>query len=143
LDLVIANYVKWTPQNNAWCGEEKPGYRAYCSPKAYAPDEPTLYRNNGSGSFTDASRSSGAAARASNGLGVMTFDYDQDGWQDVFIANDGDANSLLHNKRDGSLEEVAYRSGIAVSEDGKAEAGMGTDAAEFNGDGWLDVVITH
>ena len=143
LDLVIANYVKWSPESNVWCGEQKPGFRAYCNPKVYPPQEPTLYRNDGKGAFTDVSRSSGVAARPSYGLGVVTFDYNRDGWQDIFIANDSDANSLFQNKRDGSFQEVAYPSGIAVSEDGKAEAGMGIDAGDVDGDGWLDVFITH
>jgi len=140
---VIANYVDWSPDNNFWCGEHKPGYRGYCHPDAYHGQTPTLYHNNGDGTFTDASMSSGVGAKPGNGLGVVTFDYDNDGWQDIFIANDSMANFLFHNNRDGTFREVSYMAGVAVSSDGRPEAGMGTDAADTTGSGWLDLMVTH
>lgn len=143
LDLVIANYVDWSPDNNVWCGEHKPGYRGYCHPDVYHGQAPTLYRNNGDGTFTDVSKSSGVGAKPGNGLGVVTFDYDDDGWQDIFIANDSMENSLFHNNRDGTFREVGYLSGVAVSGDGKTEAGMGTDAADVTGNGRPDLIVTH
>lgn len=143
LDLVIANYVNWSPDHNIWCGEHKPGYRGYCHPDVYEGQTPTLYHNEGGGSFTDSSKASGVGIKPGNGLGVVTFDYDNDGWQDIFIANDSMGNFLLHNKRDGTFEELGYLAGVAVSGDGAAEAGMGTDAADTTGDGWLDVFVTH
>ena len=143
LDLVIANYVDWSPDHNVWCGEHKPGYRGYCHPDVYHGQTPTLYHNNGDGTFTDASATSGVGARPGNGLGVVTFDYDDDGWQDIFIANDGMENFLFHNNRDGTFREVGYIAGVAVNSDGKTEAGMGTDAADTSGDGRLDLIVTH
>ncbi|HEY6291522.1 MAG TPA: CRTAC1 family protein [Terriglobia bacterium] len=143
LDLVIANYVDWSPDNNKWCGEHRPGYRGYCHPDVYHGQTPTLYHNNGDGTFTDVSKSSGVGAKPGNGLGVVTFDYDDDGWQDIFIANDSMENFLLHNNRDGTFREVGYLAGVAVSGDGKTEAGMGTDAADATGNGRLDLVVTH
>jgi len=143
LDLVIANYVDWSPDNNKWCGEHRPGYRGYCHPDVYHGQTPTLYHNNGDGTFADASRSSGVGAKPGNGLGVVTFDYDDDGWQDIFIANDSSENFLFHNNRDGTFREVGYMTGVAVSGDGKTEAGMGTDAADASGNGRLDLVVTH
>ncbi|HEV2500096.1 MAG TPA: CRTAC1 family protein [Terriglobia bacterium] len=143
LDLVIANYVDWSPQKNPWCGEHKPGYRGYCHPDAFSGEKPTLYHNNGDGTFTDVSESSGLGARSGNGLGVVTFDYDNDGWQDVFIANDSMANFLFHNNHDGTFREVGYLTGVAVSENGRTEAGMGTDAADMTGSGWMDLFVTH
>jgi hypothetical protein len=143
LDLAIANYVDWSPDNNIWCGDEKPGYRGYCHPNKFRGQKPTLYCNNGDGSFTDVTETSGIGARASSGLGVVTLDFDHDGWQDIFIANDANPNFLFRNNRDGSFSEIALQAGVAVSEDGKAEAGMGTDAADIDGDGWLDIFITH
>ncbi len=143
LDLVVANYVNWSPQHNVWCGDHRPGYRGYCHPDVYEGEPPTLYRNNGDGTFTDVSKSSGVGLKPGNGLGVVTFDYDQDGWQDIFIANDSMANFLFHNKHDGTFEEVGYFAGVAVSADGATEAGMGTDAADTTGDGWLDIMVTH
>lgn len=143
LDLVIANYVQWSVENNAWCGEKKPGYRAYCHPNVYPPQRPTLYRNNGDGTFSDVSKPSGIAVKAGNGLGVVTFDFDQDGWQDIFIANDTSPNFLFRNRGDGTFEEMGYLAGVAVSEDGKVEAGMGTDAADLRGTGRMDIYVTH
>jgi enediyne biosynthesis protein E4 len=143
LDLVIANYLDWSPEKNFYCGDRAPGMRSYCHPDDYLGQPPTLYHNEGDGTFTDASKSSGLAAKGINGLGVVTFDYDNDGWQDIFIANDSMANSLFHNNRDGTFRETAYLAGVAVSSDGRAEAGMGVDAADISGSGRLDLIVTH
>lgn len=143
LDLVIANYVDWSPDRNFWCGDHGPGLRSYCHPDDYHGEPPTLYHNNGDGTFTDVSKISGVGLKPGNGLGVVTFDYDDDGWQDIFIANDSMANFLFHNNRDGSFTEVGYLAGVAVSMDGQPEAGMGTDAADTTGDGRLDLIVTH
>ena len=143
LDLVIANYVDWSPERNFYCGDQGPGMRSYCHPDDYHGQPPTLYHNNGDGTFTDVSKSSGIASKPGNGLGVVTFDFDGDGWQDIFLANDSMANFLFRNKHDGTFEEVAYLAGVAVSADGQAEAGMGVDAADVNGDGRMDLFVTH
>lgn len=143
LDLIIANYVDWTPESNVRCGNPGDEYRAYCHPDTYSGQSPTLYINLGNGRFNDVTKSSGLSKSPASGLGVVTFDYDRDGWQDIFIANDAMANSLFRNNGDGTFEEIAYTSGIALSEDGKAEAGMGTDASDTNGNGWMDVFVTH
>src|SRR5580700_8202324 len=143
LDLVIANYVDWSPENNFYCGSRGPGLRSYCHPDVYHGQPPTLYHNNGDGTFTDASDSSGLGQKPGNGLGVVTFDYDDDGWQDIFIANDSMPNFLFRNNRDGTFREVAYSAGVAVGIDGQFEAGMGTDAADTTGSGRLDLVVTH
>jgi hypothetical protein len=143
LDLMIANYVDWSPEKNYWCGEHGPGLRSYCHPDNYHGEAPTLYHNNGDGTFTDVSKASGVGAKAGNGLGVVTFDYDNDGWQDIFIANDSMPNFLFHNNRDGTFKEVAYAENVAVSMDGTQEAGMGTDAADVAGNGRMDLFVTH
>jgi enediyne biosynthesis protein E4 len=143
LDLVIANYIDWSPERNFWCGEHGLGMRSYCHPDDYNGQPPRLYHNNGDGTFTDVSEKSGLGLKPGNGLGVVTFDYDDDGWQDVFIANDSMANFLFHNNRDGTFREVGYVAGVAVSADGLPEAGMGTDAADTTGDGRMDLVVTH
>jgi hypothetical protein len=143
LDLVIANYVDWSPENNFYCGDQGPGKRSYCHPDDYHSQTPTLYHNNGDGTFTDVSQSSGVGAKAANGLGVVTFDYDNDGWQDIFIANDSMPNFLFHNNRDGTFRELGYLAGVAVSADGQPEAGMGADATDTTGQGWLDLFVTH
>jgi hypothetical protein len=143
LDLVIANYVDWSPERNFYCGDRGPGLRSYCHPDDFHGEIPTLYHNNGDGTFSDVSKSSGVGLKAGNGLGIVTFDYDNDGWQDIFIANDHMPNFLFHNNRDGTFREVGYMAGVAVSEDGQFEAGMGTDAADTTGDGRLDLIVGH
>ncbi len=143
LDLIIANYVDWTPQGNFYCGNRGPGLRSYCHPDDYHGQAPTLFHNNGDGTFTDVSKASGLAAKPANGLGVVTFDYDNDGWDDIFIANDSMPNSLFHNHGDGTFTELAYEAGVAVSSDGAPEAGMGVDAADTTGDGRMDLIVTH
>ena len=143
LDLVIANYVDWSPERNFWCGEHGSGMRSYCHPDNFNGEPPTLYHNNGDGTFTDVSKSSGVGLRPGNGLGVVTFDYDDDGWQDFFIANDSMPNFLFHNNRNGTFTEVGYAAGVAVSMDGAPEAGMGTDAGDVVGNGRMDLFVTH
>jgi enediyne biosynthesis protein E4 len=143
LDLVIANYVDWSPERNFYCGDRGPGMRSYCHPDDFNPQAPTLYHNNGDGTFTDMSRASGIGPKAGNGLGIVTFDYDNDGWQDIFIANDHMPNFLFHNNRNGTFSEVGYLAGVAVSSDGQFEAGMGSDAADTTGVGRMDLVVTH
>ena len=143
LDLVIANYVDWSPQGNFYCGDRGPGLRSYCHPDDFHGQPPTLYHNNGDGTFTDVSKSSGVGLKGGNGLGVVTFDYDNDGWQDIFIANDHMPNFLFHNNRDGTFHEVGYVAGVAVSSDGQFEAGMGTDAADTTGNGRMDLIVAH
>jgi hypothetical protein len=143
LDLIIANYVDWTPDNNFYCGDRAPGMRSYCHPDVYHGQPATLFHGNGDGTFTDVSQSSRVGATAANGLGVVTFDYDNDGWQDIFIANDGMPNYLFQNQGDGTFREVAYTAGVAVSEDGRPEAGMGVDAADTTGAGRPDLFVTH
>lgn len=143
LDLAIANYVDWTPENNIWCGEHRPGYRGYCHPDVYHGQTPTLYRNNGDGTFSDVSKPSRIGLKPGNGLGIVTFDYDNDGWQDVFIANDSMPNALYHNNHDGTFTEVGFASGTAVSAEGMSEAGMGVDAADTTGRGLMDLFVTH
>ena len=143
LDLVIANYIDWSPDRNFWCGDHGPGMRSYCHPDDYNGEAPTLFHNNGDGTFTDVSKQSGVGLKLGNGLGVVTFDYDNDGWQDIFIANDSMANFLFHNNRDGTFREVGYLAGVAVSADGLPEAGMGTDAADTTGKGRMDLIVAH
>lgn len=143
LDLVIANYVDWSPKRNFYCGDAGPGMRSYCHPDDFHPQPPKLFHNNGDGTFTDVSKSSGIGSKAGNGLGVVTFDYDNDGWQDVFISNDHMPNFLFHNNRDGTFREVGYMAGVSVSADGQFEAGMGTDAADTTGSGRMDLIVAH
>ena len=143
LDLVVTNYIDWSPKNNLWCGERGPGYRSYCNPGNYKGQKTKLYRNNHDGTFADVSEKSGVGLPESKGMGVVLADFDNDGWPDIAIANDTWPNFLFLNNHDGTFKDVSLVSGLAASEDGKYEAGMGIDAADVNGDGLPDVYITH
>src|SRR6266849_3344686 len=143
LDLVVTNYIEWTPKTNLWCGERRPGYRSYCHPGNYKGQKTKLYHNNHDGTFTDVSDASGVGKPESKGMGVVLADFNNDGWTDIAIANDSWPNFLFLNKHDGTFQDVSLVSGMAASEDGRYEAGMGIDAADVDGDGWLDVYITH
>ncbi len=143
LDLVVANYIEWSPKNNLYCGERRPGYRSYCHPGNYKGQQIKLYHNNHDGTFTDVSEASGVGKPEAKGMGVVLADLNNDGWPDIAIANDSWPNFLFINKHNGTFEDVSLASGIAASEDGRYEAGMGIDAADVDGDGWQDVYITH
>jgi hypothetical protein len=143
LDLVITNYLQWSPADNPWCGERAPGYRSYCNPNNYKGQKTRLFHNNHDGTFTDISDKSGVSAPESKGMGVVLADFNNDGWPDIAIANDTWPNFLFLNNHDGTFADVSLISGLAASEDGRYEAGMGIDAADVDGDGFLDVYITH
>jgi hypothetical protein len=143
LDLVVANYIDWTPRTNLFCGDHLPGYRAYCTPANYHGQHITLYHNNHDGTFTDVSEKSGIAAPEAKGMGIVIADFNNDGWPDIAVANDTWPNFLFQNNHDGTFTEVALQSGLAASEDGRYEAGMGIDAADVDGDGQFDVYISH
>jgi hypothetical protein len=143
LDLVVTNYIDWSPKNNIWCGERKPGYRSYCNPNNYRGQKTKLYRNNHDGTFTDVSEKSGVGIPESKGMSLVLTDLNNDGWPDIVIANDTWPNFFFENNRDGTFKDVSLISGLAASEDGRYEAGMGIDAADVDGDGNLDIYITH
>ncbi len=143
LDLVVTNYLDWSPKNNLWCGERAPGYRSYCNPGNYKGQKTKLYHNNHDGTFTDISDKSGVGLPESKGMGLVLADLNNDGWPDIAVANDTWPNFLFENKHDGTFSDVSLVSGLAASEDGGYEAGMGIDAADVDGDGLLDIYITH
>ena len=143
LDLVVLNYLQWTFENNEWCGERKPGYRSYCSPNNYKGEHIKLYHNNHDGTFTDVSDKSGVSKPEAKGMGVVTADMFGSGWPDILIANDTWPNFVFQNNGNGTFTDVSLLSGMAASEDGRYEAGMGIDVADVDGDGLLDVYITH
>jgi hypothetical protein len=143
LDLFVTNYVDAKADHSPFCGDAARKTRFYCHPLNFDPLPNILYRNDGHGGFVDVSREFGIAQYRGNGLGVVAADYDADGWPDVFVANDSVPNFLFHNMGGKRFEEVALRSGVAVATDGKARAGMGVDAGDYDEDGRLDFVVTN
>jgi hypothetical protein len=143
VDLFITNYVDATVDNNKFCGDPTRRLRSYCHPLNYKPLPSVLYHNNGNGTFSDASAQSGIGTYRGNGLGVVVADYDDDGWPDVFVANDTTPNFLFHNEGKGVFREVGLLAGVAVANNGKPKAGMGTDFGDYDGDGLLDLVVTN
>jgi hypothetical protein len=140
LDLFVCNYVEWSIDKDLYCtldGKSK----SYCTPESYRGRSPTLYRNKGDGSFEDATRKAGVHDPGSKALGVGLLDFDGDGWLDLFVANDTQPNKLFRNKGDGSFVDVGVRAGVAFSESGVARAGMGVDAADYNGSGRPSLVV--
>jgi len=140
LDLVVLRYLQWD-FDDLWCGEHKEGYRSYCHPDIFQPVSPLVYHNDGNGHFTEVSQRIGLA-KPGKGLGIALADYDRDGHVDLFVANDSMVEFLYHNKGDGTFEEVGLPSQVAVDGDGRTYAGMGVDFADYNNDGWPDLVIT-
>ncbi len=141
LDLVVTRYLDWDASKNRYCGDRKPGYRSYCHPDLFPPTTALVFHNNGNGSFTDVSKTSGLGSVPGKGLGIAVNDFDDDGWPDIVIANDSAPEQLFHNQRDGTFKEVAVELGLAYDEDGKTYAGMGVDVADYDNDGFPDIFI--
>jgi enediyne biosynthesis protein E4 len=142
LDIFVTRYVDWSFKNNRYCGERKPGYRAYCHPDNYNGVANILYHNNGNGTFTDVSSTAGIADGNGKGLGVSFADYDADGFVDVYVANDSVQSFLYHNNGNGTFTEVGLLAGVGFNEDGKSFAGMGVDFADYDNDSRPDIVVT-
>jgi len=142
LDLLVCNYVKWSPEHDVFCSVD--GKRkSYCTPEAYHGSTCWLFGNRGNGAFEDVTARSGIFDTSSKSLGVALLDYDHDGWPDLLIANDTQPNKLYRNRRDGTFEDVAVHAGVAFSEDGKARAGMGVDVGDFDNSGAAGIAITN
>lgn len=140
LDLIVLRYVQWD-FGDVWCGEHKEGYRAYCHPDIFKPIAPLVYHNDGNGRFTEISEKIGLA-KPGKGLGIALADYDRDGRVDIFVANDSMPEFLYHNRGDGTFEDVALVSGVAVDGEGHTYAGMGVDFADYKNDGLPGLVVT-
>src|SRR6202522_3224812 len=142
LDLFVCNYVKWSPEHDVFCSLDGK-HKSYCTPEAYRGETCWLFHNRGNGTFEDVTASSGIFDSSSKSLGVAMLDYDQDGWPDLLVANDTQPNKLYRNLHNGTFKDVAVEAGIAFSADGKARAGMGVDAADFDNSGAAGVAITN
>ncbi|MEE2776570.1 MAG: CRTAC1 family protein [Acidobacteriota bacterium] len=151
LDLFVGNYVRWSKEIDLELDYRLTGVgRAYGPPVNYGGTFPYLYRNDGDGRFTDVSASSGVQVRnvatggpVAKSLGVTPVDVDRDGWLDLFVANDTVRNFLLHNRQDGTFEDVGDRYGIAYGRDGAATGAMGVDWADFRNDGELGFLVAN
>ena len=142
LDLFVCNYVKWSPAQDVFCSMDGK-HKSYCTPEAYRGATCWLFRNRGNGTFEDVTATSGIFDSSSKSLGVAMLDYDQDGWIDLMVANDTQPNKLYRNQRDGTFQDIAVKAGVAFSEDGKARAGMGVDAADYDNSGIAGLAITN
>src|SRR5579871_3059881 len=134
LDLYVCRYVQWEEKNNIICKNSR-GELIHCSPERYPSETHALYRNNGDGTFMDVSVQAGITKFKGNGLAVAWLDYDGDGWEDIFVANDTSPYMLWHNNHDGTFTNVAPEMGVARSESGQLLSGMGVTVRDYNGDG--------
>ena len=142
LDLFVGRYLTWAWESNPLCPAADGSGRAYCHPKNFAAVPSVLLRNNGDGTFTEASKASGIAGHPGKALGVAIHDYDRDGWIDLFVANDSVPQFLFHNTGQGTFDEVALQAGVAVDDDGRTFAGMGVDVEDYDNDGLPDAIVT-
>ncbi|HTV81363.1 MAG TPA: CRTAC1 family protein [Acidobacteriaceae bacterium] len=142
LDLLVANYVQWTPQTDLYCTMDGV-HKSYCTPESYKGASLRLWHNNGNGTFTDVTKKSGLYDPTSKSLGIAILDANQDGWPDIAVSNDTEPNKLYINNRNGTFTEKGIPEGIAYSEDGVARAGMGIDAADYDQSGYPSLLITN
>jgi len=140
LDLFVANYVEWSIDRDLFCTLDGT-HKSYCTPESYKGQSPALYRNRGDGTFEDVTAKAGLQNPSSKALGVTLLDYDGDGWLDLFVANDTQPNKLYRNKGNGTFAEVGMAAGVAFNEAGVARAGMGVDAADYDGSGRPSLII--
>jgi len=142
LDLVVGNYVQWTPETDLYCtldGKSK----SYCTPESYKGTAARLWHNRGDGTFEDVTQKAGLGEPTSKTMGIAALDYDNDGWPDLLFSNDTQPNKLYRNNGNGTFSEKGVVAGIAFSEDGVARAGMGVDASDYDHSGYPSLMITN
>jgi len=140
LDLFVTRYMEWDTKRSKTCGGE---WRTYCPPEEFPATTSILYHNRGDGTFEDVSQRSGIAAKKGRALGVAFADYDDDGFPDVFVANDGMQQFLFHNNGNGTFTERGLEAGAALSEDGRRLSGMGVVFQDYDNDGQPDLIVTE
>jgi enediyne biosynthesis protein E4 len=143
LDLFVCRFVEFSKGLNKECHSGEDATRGYCIPRVYKPMSSWLFHNNGDGTFTDVSKQSGVAGSLGKAWGVVATDVSNDGLMDLFVANDTVANFLFMNRGGGKFEEVGEPAGVAYSGDGRPRSGMGTDSADFDQDGWMDLFVAN
>lgn len=142
LDLMVVNYAEFSSTNSPTCYANTTA-KDYCTPRVFRVPGNRLFRNLGNGKFYDATAAAGVEKEFGHGLGVVSADFNDDGWPDIYVANDGDPNQLWINQKNGTFTNEALLAGASVNRDGKAEAGMGVDAGDFDANGTEDIFITH
>ena len=146
LDLFVCRFVDFDKSKHHHCGAPNipalAGQNEYCYPRVYSPMPSWLFHNNGDGTFTDVSQKMGINDNPGKSWGAVATDINNDGWLDLFVANDTVANFLFANRQGRRFEEIGFTSGVAYGEGGKARSGMGVDSADFNQDGWMDLFVT-
>src|SRR5580765_4673857 len=142
LDLMVVNYADFSVANSPTCYAASSA-KDYCTPRAFRASGNRLFHNKGDGTFADVTAGAGVDKEFGHGLGIVTSDFNNDGWTDIYVANDGDPNQLWINQRNSTFKNEALLAGAAVNRDGKAEAGMGVDAGDFDGNGTEDIFVTH
>jgi hypothetical protein len=140
LDLFVAHYVEWSPATDQYCSLDGKN-KSYCTPEAYKGQSARLFHNLGNGRFEDVTKRAGLYDPSGKSLGIALIDYDNDGWTDLFLTNDTQANKLYRNNHDGTFSETGFAAGVAFSDAGRARAGMGTDAGDYDNSGRQSLVI--
>ena len=143
LDLFVCQFVEFSKTINKSCGSGEEGKHGYCIPRLYQPMPSWLFHNNGDGTFTDVSKTSGIAHSMGKAWGVVATDLNNDGQMDLFVSNDTAPNFVFMNRGKGRFEEIGTFAGVAYSGDGRARSGMGLDSADFNQDGWMDLFVAN
>jgi hypothetical protein len=143
LDLFVCRFVDFSKEKNKFCGNTATGERYYCVPRIYDPMPSWLFHNNGDGTFKDVSKESGIAQYLGKAWGVVACDINNDGHMDLFVANDTVANFLLLNKGNGQFMDIGTEAGVAYNAEGSPRSGMGVDAADYDGDGWMDLFVAN
>jgi len=147
LDLFVCRFVDFYKSKHHRCSAPNvpalAGQAEYCYPRVYAPMLSRLFHNNGDGTFTDVSQQMGITDNPGKGWGVVATDINNDGWLDLFVANDTEANFLFKNQQGHRFEEIGFTAGVGFGEGGKARSGMGVDSADFDQDGWMDLFVTN
>jgi enediyne biosynthesis protein E4 len=140
LDLFVAHYVEWSQKTDQFCSLDGK-HKSYCTPEAYKGESARLFHNLGNGKFEDVTKRAGLYDPNAKSLGVALLDYDNDGWIDLFVSNDTAANKLYHNNHNDTFSDAGFAAGVAFSDAGRARAGMGTDAGDYDSSGRQSVVV--
>ena len=140
VDLFVANYVQWSAKGDLWCSMDG-STKSYCTPESYKGNPSRLFHNLGNGRFEDVTQRAGLGDSTSKSLGVAVLDYNNDGWPDLFVANDTQPNKLYRNNRNGTFTEEAVLAGVAFGEDGVARGAMGADASDYDQSGRTHLLV--